>query len=455
METNRSKHLFHWVEVSMHFAFLYNAAICLLQIRGIEILGYNNIWKFPLGTFGNPNFISAFLGIFVSWVLGHLFSLETQLKYKVLVAVEIILAIFLIVESNSRQGLLIVAASILIQLFFYVKTHSKLKRFTFQVGAIAAALGIIGALGVFNFGPLANLIYKASVGLRMEYWRAAINMLIDNPLNGVGLNSYGDWYREFRAPSALILPGVDTVTNSAHSIPLDFGAVGGIPLFVAYLFIQALVIHSIFQMLRAPGFNNRESVTLISAWLAFTLQSLISIDQIGVSIWGWVIFGLIISYPQRSFNPGTTPTSKLSKVVNGRKSANDVPLAPTLIAPMFALIGLLIVFPNFRADLEWGKAIRTGDINQIRQAADAWPQDEMRIGTAAFIFGNNKLWDEALVYSEKTLKFNPRSYSVWRMIINNPRADLTMRRNALMKMRELDPNNKTLTDALLGNVGKK
>jgi hypothetical protein len=208
-------------------------------------------------------------------------------------------------------------------------------------------------------------------------------------------------------------------------------------------------------MFRSPGLNNRESVTLISAWFAFTLQSLISIDQIGVSVWGWIIFGLIISYPQRSINQGTAPTSKMSKGINARKSAKEASLAPVLLAPIFAVIGLLIVLPNFRADLEWGKAIRTGDINQLKRAADAWPQDEMRIGTAAFIFGNNKLWDEALVYSEKTLTLNPRSYSVWRMILNNPRADLTMRRNALMKMRELDPNNKTLTDALLDNVGKK
>ena len=130
-------------------------------------------------------------------------------------------------------------------------------------------------------------------------------------------------------------------------------------------------------------------------------------------------------------------------------------VGPLVLAPIFALIGFVIVLPAFRVDLAWGKAIATGDINQIKSAADAWPQDEMRYGTAAFIFGNNKIWDESLVYARKTLEFNPRSYAVWRMVLNNPRADLETRRNALEKMRELDPNNKTLTDELLTNVGAK
>jgi hypothetical protein len=367
-------------------SFIYNSAICLLQIIGIEVLGYNNIWKSVLGTFGNPNFISAFFGIFVSWVMGHVFASGTSIKYKFLVSMEIFLAVFLIVQSNSRQGLLIIAAAFLVHLYFYVQKSAKLKRYIFPYSVFAIVLGFFGALGVFNVGPLANLIYKSSISLRIEYWRAAANMLLENPLNGVGLNSYGDWYRELREPSALILPGVETVTNSAHSIPLDFAAVGGFPLLMAYLVIQALVIHSIFQMFRLVGPYNRERATLVSAWFAFTLQSLISIDQIGVSIWGWVIFGLIISHVERSRNNDEVQVSKNKSGARRATSAKEVSIAPVLLAPIVGIIGLIIVLPNFRADLEWGKAIRTGDINQLRKAADAWPQDEMRLGTAAFIF---------------------------------------------------------------------
>jgi hypothetical protein len=453
--TSRSRKLFNWVEGALHISFIYNSIICLLQINGIEVLGYNNIWNAPLGTFGNPNFISAFLGIFVSWVIGHLFSPGTPNKYKILVGMEIFIAVFLIIETNSRQGLLIIAAAFLVHLYFYVQKSLKLRKYIFPYLVFAIVLGFLGALGVFNIGPLANLIYKTSISLRIEYWRAATNMLFENPLNGVGLNSYGDWYRELREPSALILPGVDTVTNSAHSIPLDFAAVGGFPLLISYLVIQVLVIHSIIRIIRVVGPYNREKATLVSAWFAFTLQSLISIDQIGVSIWGWVIFGLIISNVQRNLDGDLLSVTKNTKRMQHSTSKKEVSMAPVLLAPIIGVIGLMIVLPNFRADLDWGKAIRTGDINQLKAAADAWPQDEMRIGTAAFIFGNNKLWDEALVYSEKALSFNPRSYSVWRMILNNPRADLAMRRNALMKMRELDPNNENLSDALLNNVGGK
>jgi hypothetical protein len=214
-------------------------------------------------------------------------------------------------------------------------------------------------------------------------------------------------------------------------------------------------LRAIFRLSRQSVVFNREHIALISSWVAFTLQSLISIDQIGVSIWGWAISGLIIA-ANRNLEHGESGVKKNERRAEARKVLEkSTSLGPLVLAPTFAIVGLIIVLPAFRADLAWGKAITTGDINQIKSAADAWPQDEMRYGTAAFIFGNNKIWDEALVYARKTLEFNPRSYAVWRMILNNPRADLETRRIALEKMRALDPNNKTLSDELLTNVGGK
>jgi hypothetical protein len=452
---NRSASLMKWIEVSLHASFFYNSIICIFQISGIELLGYNNIFKSVLGTFGNPNFVSAFLGIFVSWVMSHLISKKTSRLVKSLVLAEIILAIFLIIKSNSRQGLIIIGFSIILIIYFHIRSSQNLIRFVLPYRFLAGILSFLIGLGVFNIGPLADLIYKVSISLRMQYWKAAIHMLEKNLLNGVGLNSYGDWYREARDPSALVSPGIDIVTNSAHNIPLDFGATGGLPLVVSYIAIQLVVLRAIFRLSRQSVVFNREHIALISSWVAFTLQSLISIDQIGVSIWGWAISGLIIA-ANRNLEHGESGVKKNERRAEARKVLEkSTSLGPLVLAPTFAIVGLIIVLPAFRADLAWGKAITTGDINQIKSAADAWPQDEMRYGTAAFIFGNNKIWDEALVYARKTLEFNPRSYAVWRMILNNPRADLETRRIALEKMRALDPNNKTLSDELLTNVGGK
>ena len=37
-------------------------------------------------------------------------------------------------------------------------------------------------------------------------------------------------------------------------------------------------------------------VSLVGAWVAYQTQSFISINQIGLAIWGWILSGLIIGY---------------------------------------------------------------------------------------------------------------------------------------------------------------
>ena len=59
-------------------------------------------------------------------------------------------------------------------------------------------LGFIALMGALQKGPLTKLIYKTSVSLRGEYWQAGWNMAKEFPLTGVGMDSYGDWYRRAR-----------------------------------------------------------------------------------------------------------------------------------------------------------------------------------------------------------------------------------------------------------------
>ena len=36
--------------------------------------------------------------------------------------------------------------------------------------------------------------------------------------------------------------------------------------------------------------------TIVAAWVAYQAQSLISINQLGLGVWGWSLSGLIIGY---------------------------------------------------------------------------------------------------------------------------------------------------------------
>ena len=45
---------------------------------------------------------------------------------------------------------------------------------------------------------------------------------------------------------------------------------------------------------RNPSDSAKPLLALFSVWVAFQLQSLISLDQLGLSIWGWVLGAAII-----------------------------------------------------------------------------------------------------------------------------------------------------------------
>jgi len=121
---------------------------------------------------------------------------------------------------------------------------------------------------------------------------AGWQMTLDHPLFGVGLDSYGDWYRQARGEITTLRGSADRNSNAAHSVFLDISSNGGVPLLIAYLFILGVIAVSAFRAWKKLGKNYDVVFTcLTSTWAAFHFQALISINQIGVAVWGWTIGG--------------------------------------------------------------------------------------------------------------------------------------------------------------------
>ena len=69
---------------------------------------------------------------------------------------------------------------------------------------------------------MAEVIYKSSLQARSFYWEAALNMMQDQPLFGVGMDGFGDWYRRSRTQEIADF-NAGITADTAHSIPLDIG----------------------------------------------------------------------------------------------------------------------------------------------------------------------------------------------------------------------------------------
>ena len=182
------------------------------------------------------------------------------------------------------------------------------------------------------------------------------------PLTGVGMDAYGDWYRRARDGQALILPGPETVTNAAHNIPFDILSNGGWPLFITYVFLILLATIAILKVtLRNKNYDGT-FIALAVAWACYQIQSVISISQIGLAIWGWVLSGTVIAY-----EIATRGLDVSEKKPANRKSAKSKEqiLSATAIGSLGLVVGALVAVPPLSGDMKFKSAVTKTDLAQL------------------------------------------------------------------------------------------
>jgi O-antigen ligase len=434
---------FTWV---LFFSGGLSVGYGFIQIIGADPINWVNQYSPVIGFLGNPNFQSSFVGL--SSVLAVSLMLGTSVRSGVRFAyfAYILASLYIIKETDSQQGFLVFAGGAAIVALIRL-TKSKLRVLTIPA-LVASAIGfVLVTLGSLNSGPLAGLLYKDSVTYRGDYWRAGWKMTLEEPLFGVGLDSFGNWYRRTRTLEATLRRGPEITSNAAHNVLVDFSANGGLPLAIIYIFMMALVVVATLRLIkRSNGFDPIVS-GLIAVWIAYQAQSIISLNQLGLAIWGWIISGLIIGF-EINTRSDATPESKRDFERKGKSasefSSNKV--QPKTLMGMFIglMVGLLIGLPPLVASSKYKSALESGNPQIVEQAAYIWPLDPIRMGQVAGIFQENKMESKAIkIVTEATVKF-PDEYGLWALLSKIPSASAEQKAEALAQMKRLDPLNPTL-----------
>ena len=260
----------------------------LLQVSGKDFIKWNNPYNSMIGTLGNPNFASALLAVLLVILVTQITNNRLSIYYRLIAIVAAIMSIVCIIFSDSRQGLVSFGAGFL----FYISLtiYFKNKKVGLSLILISAILLILSIFGMLQKGPLAYYLYKDSVSVRGFYWRAAVNMFQNNIFTGVGLDRYGAYFKLYREAEYPLRYGFNINNNNAHNVFLQFFATGGVLLGLSYLVLCVVVFNLGLKLIRNSEKEVRSvTITLLSAWIAFQSQSFISIDSIGLSIWGWII----------------------------------------------------------------------------------------------------------------------------------------------------------------------
>jgi len=415
-----------------------NAVYGFIQWSGNDPVNWNNPYDPIVGTLGNPNFVSAHLGIAGLASLALAVENSRRLVSRLILLVNVGLSLFVISQSSSSQGLLVFALGA--TLIFYFRFLSSL-HVVVRIGywLLVLAGSFVGTIGILNKGPLASFLYQESVTYRGDYWRAGWKMTVDNPIFGVGLDSYGDWYRFARTGAAALRRGPDVTSNSAHNVFLDISSNGGFLLLTTYLLIFGLIFRSAKRVLKKSQNFDAVGVGLVSAWVAYVIQSVISINQLGLAIWGWVLGGAIIGYDLYRDRPDA-PRLKVKK---GQRP-EQVPAAVVLTGSLGLVIGFVVSVWPLAEDISFRKALESGDGAKIEVAAKEFPRNNYYYIYSAQILQENKFADKALDLARTAIAANPRDFNAWKMLIANPNLSESEKAAAIAKMKELDPFNNTL-----------
>jgi O-antigen ligase len=402
--------------------------------------------KMVIATLGNINFLSAFFGMTSLAAISISLASKTSNFFRIFLVTLVLVDMYLVYTTKSIQGIMLFLGGLVFVLYFRLRSNNLFLRFKYLYLTTVGLLVSLVIVGLTNKGPLASFVFAPSVLFRADYWHAGWKISLAHPFFGVGLDSYGDYYREFRGLISTTRTIPERTANTAHNIFLDLSSGGGFPLLLAYLALLSLSVRACIKVYRRNQIYDPIFTSICAVLIGYQIQAFVSIAQIGVSIWGWVFMGAAIGYERvlRKEPQGTPVTTKSKGSLVRNKSAKG----QQLLAPSVALggivgfvVGFILAIPVLTTDAAFRKAFQSGDLVGMSEAVT-------RQGSSAYLIGlslesaaknGNQVIGEPL--NELLNDLYPRDMYGWRVKYAKPWATQAEKLVAIEKMRELDPFN--------------
>ena len=421
------------------------SAYCLIQIAKLDPISWSAF--FPFGTLGNVNFLSGFMGL--GLVTVFIFALSSQFTNRTRIALVslFLIGVFVLIKSDSTQG--IVALVVGVASYLLIRSWY-LHRALFIVALILYSSGFISlVLGLLDKGPLRGLIYQFTVLYRADYMHAGIAMLLHNPLTGVGIDSYDDWYRLERGVISALRTSLNRTSNSAHNISIDLAAGGGFPLLIAYSLIIAVISRAILIGLKRGLVRDQVFMALSMSWLAYQVQASVSINQIGVGVWGWILGGALLGYckiseSKEAYNGqsgGLKKTSKKTKnqSINHRGSPNTPPPLAVITSALLLTLGFTLSLLPLKTDADFRRALNTRSAESLIQISSRSSINSFMLQKGAFDLSQFGFPDVAKTLNDQSKSKFPNSIGGWFNTIGSNSYSQIEREDALKVIAELDP----------------
>jgi hypothetical protein len=252
------------------------------------------------------------------------------------------------------------------------------------------------------------------------------------------MDNLRNWYPLFRDQASLT-HGEPTIADAAHSYFLDMGLGGGVPGFLAYIFIVLLTLVSALRIINRKLEFDFRIFGIIGCWVGLQAQSVISISHLGLGIWGWVFSAIIVgteiyTRPQELEIESKSDYRKTNSI--SRKSGTKKGL---VISTFEALLGFGLSLPLIMGGINYQNAMREGDAVKLSNAANQWPQDALLMSRTASFLITNGYPDIGVSLAKNAAKRDPNFSVPWKILAFSGQLSEIEKDSIMKKIDKLDP----------------
>lgn len=280
----------------------------LVQAAGLDPISWPE--GRPASTVGHPVIFAGALAVELPFVVA--FALGGRSRVARLASGGAALAQVLALIATLARGPWIAAACGL--LVFAAAALARERALARRLAALAvAALLLVSAVLAASepkraavldrLATFAHLATDSSMGYRLHFCRAALAMLRDHPLLGVGWENFGLLYPRYRSlPTAAV--EADLGPTMVHSGPLQTAVSGGVPALLLQLLFLALVGTAVARRRGAESARRPRilGAAFLAALVAYVLQDLSGWPHVALGTLAFAVWGLAIAW---SGEPGT------------------------------------------------------------------------------------------------------------------------------------------------------
>ena len=424
----------------------------LIQYLNIDPLPWDSAFDNNMfGTLGNPNFSSAFLAMSFPAIIFCVFSKSIPVKQRVFFSVGAVLSLSAITLAGVYQGplSLAVSATIVFALFIAKSTYTKSVKMLSNLFVSSSI--VVLSLGILKIGPLAPVFLKDSFQLRANgYWPVAMDLGLTHPFLGVGHEQFVNYF-----PGAV---GIENrlrfgqmIPDNAHNYLLHFFAEGGFLVALPYFLFLTVFSFSLINLFwRSKSENSLLILGCIGVWTAFIGQMLVSIDNMGISVWVWILAGMVVGANSRPTDLGSSEISNKRRVVASGKAFKDgqrklkavkaIGLTLVILLPLTQLSLLDNKVWSIESSQKIGGIGRVteSDLQALQLRSRTSISDPILLSRASSLLLSYGFKEEGFDLLNRTIELNPDSPSVYNLKAAATEAILSRSSAVPIRLRELE-----------------